>query len=57
MERPRYWPSTTLVFEKFLLLKKAARRNKSSKLVAMNAEIDIDTKIKVSIMFTNVLCM
>ena len=48
VQNPRYWPTTTALFEKFLLLKKATRRNRSSKLVAMKADADMVNSIKLS---------
>lgn len=48
MQKPKYWPSTTLALEKALLLKKAARRERSSKLVAMKADTDMVSSINVS---------
>jgi hypothetical protein len=47
VENPRYWPSTTLRFEKALLLKKDARRIISSRLVAIKADTDMVINIKV----------
>ena len=57
MEKPMYWPKTTLVFWKVLLLKKATRRKRSSKFVAMKADKDMVNIIKLSMPFFMYLSM